>query len=177
MSRRPQHPRELRQCEERCGRAVVIFAGDTPRGTLRCEPCRDELDPAPRDAIHTTCATEHCDKPVKILGRRRRPYELGRPAWCSYACRSGSINLKTTCPGCGVLIIGNRRRFYFDRQYCSNSCHGAVRRNPERPCQECGTLFHPETPRRVVCGARCAGLRAARSRGFTMKTSPYAGAR
>lgn len=151
----PHHPREDRPCSTGCGRTVALVVGDTPRGPLWCEPCRPARPPAARD----TCHRDGCTEPVvKIVGAQRRRWELGRPVYCSPACRTAALSWAESCGHCRAPLLVNRKRLWTPESavYCSRACQDAAARLPPRACGHCGGLFQPGESKRRFCSRPCA---------------------
>lgn len=147
---------ESHPCSTGCGRPVDIIVGSVPREPLRCDPCRAELGPRP--AVHTTCDRDGCTEPVKVVGAQRRRWEMGRPVYCSAACRTAGTSWVESCGHCRTPLLGNRQRFKarYGAYYCSRGCLQAGRRLPPRACGHCREMFAPVGTGRKFCSRACA---------------------
>lgn len=169
----PRNTHEHRPCSTGCGRTVPVVVGDTPRGPLWCDTCRPAGLPAARD----TCHRHGCTEPVvKIVGAQRRRWELGRPVYCSPACRTAALSWVESCGHCRAPLLVSRKRLWSPGSavYCSRGCQDAARRLPSRTCAQCGELFEPGESTRRFCSRPCAA-RSKNRRAAVPRTCPVCG--
>lgn len=173
MAGRVPRPRTDHPCDD-CGAGVPVVVGDVPPGPLWCDACRPAHVPNPAPTIRTTCSLFGCDNEVRIVGRRRRPYELGRPIFCSRACWLTTTQVTRPCR-CGKPITVNVRALARgDGLYCSRECSTDAQRNPGRRCARCREMFHSKRPRARYCSRRC-GSRGAKRPEQLLRTCPVCG--
>ena len=153
MPGRIPHPRTDRPCDG-CGTGVPVVVGDTPRGPLWCTACRPGRIPSIINGHR--CDRDGCGELVaKITGVQRRRWELGRPVYCSPACRTADLSWVESCAHCRTPMLVNRKRARGDVVYCSDACARAPKLPPRR-CEECGDLFQPRLRVRKFCSRACA---------------------